>query len=161
MPRRGNKNLQGIGLMLPAMLFFQAMDAMAKWLVKVDISALQVIAVRSRMMLAMILLVLGMRGKLSLLRTQEPTTHALRGLLAFFAPLFYFTALKDLPLADATVIFFSASFILTAASVLFFAERVGWHRWAEVVVRFVGAGIIVCSGLCVILRESLKPEPAQ
>ena len=121
-----------------AMLLFQAMDAMAKWLVKADISAVQVIAVRSWMMLAMILLVLALRGKLSLLRTQKPSTHALRGLLAFFAPFFYFTALKDLPLADATVIFFSATFILTAASALFFGERVGWHRWGAVAVGFVG-----------------------
>jgi len=35
-----NNNLQGIGLMLPAMLLFQTMDAAAKWLVNEDLSAI-------------------------------------------------------------------------------------------------------------------------
>ena len=133
-----NNNLQGIGLMLLAMLLFQSMDALAKWLVNEDIPAIQVIAVRSWIMLSIILLVLGIRGKLSSLRTKRPAIHGLRGLLAFFAPFLYFTALKQLPLADATVIFFSATFILTAASALFFKEQVGVHRWSAVVVGFVG-----------------------
>lgn len=57
---------------------------------------------------------------------------------ARIAPFFYFTALKELPLADATVIFFSATFILTAASALFFKEQVGVHRRSAVVIGFVG-----------------------
>jgi drug/metabolite transporter (DMT)-like permease len=65
----------------------------------------------------------------------------LRGCCGFFAPLAFFTALKSLPLADATVIFFSSTFILTAASAIFLKERVGLHRWTAVLVGFVGVVI--------------------
>lgn len=76
---RKNKNLQGIALMMLAMLLFQSMDAMAKWLVGADLPAIQVIAVRSWIMLS-----LGVRAKMSLLRTRRPLLHAARGLRPFF-----------------------------------------------------------------------------
>jgi drug/metabolite transporter (DMT)-like permease len=46
--------------------------------------------------------------------------------------------LATLPLADASVIFFSAAFMLTAASALILKEQVGRHRWSAVVVGFIG-----------------------
>jgi drug/metabolite transporter (DMT)-like permease len=48
-PRYQNNNLLGIGLMLLATFLFAFMDAIAKWLVSADVSAIQVIAVRSWM----------------------------------------------------------------------------------------------------------------
>jgi drug/metabolite transporter (DMT)-like permease len=62
-------------------------------------------------------------------------------MIGFLAPVSFFTALKTLPLADASVIFFSAAFMLTAASALFLKERVGIHRWGAVVVGFIGVVI--------------------
>ncbi len=136
-----NKNLPGIFLMTLAMLLFQVMDAIAKWLVLDDIPAVQIVAIRSWIMLPMILIILVITGKLSQLRTRRPVLHGFRGLLTFFAPFLYFSALKDMPIADATVIFFSATFILTAASALVFKEQVGIHRWSAVVVGFAGVVI--------------------
>lgn len=136
-----NKNLSGIGLMVLAMLLFQAMDAMAKWLVLDGMSAIQVIAFRSWIMLPVILLILGLSGNLRQLRTTQPGFNAMRGMLAFFAPFLYFSALKTVPIADAAVVFFAATFILTAASALIFKEQVGIHRWSAVVIGFVGVVI--------------------
>jgi drug/metabolite transporter (DMT)-like permease len=65
----------------------------------------------------------------------------LRGIIGFFAPFTFFTSLKALPLADATVVFFSSSFVLTAASALILKEQVGIHRWSAVVIGFVGVVI--------------------
>jgi len=66
------------------------------------------------------MLVLLARGKMRLLKTQHPLAHALRGSMGFIALFCFFLALKYLPLADATVVFFSSTFILTALSELIF-----------------------------------------
>ena len=141
MARYQSNNLLGIGLMMLAMLLFELMDAVAKLLVSADMSAIQIIAVRSWMISVMILLVLGVRGELGELATRQPVKHMLRGMIGFFAPFMFFTSLKTLPLADATVVFFSSSFVLIVASALFLKEKVGPHRWSAVVIGFLGVVI--------------------
>jgi drug/metabolite transporter (DMT)-like permease len=132
--------------MILAMLLFVIMDALAKWLVSSQMSAIQLIAIRSWIILPLILLLLAARGGLKDLATRHPLQHMLRGCGGFFAPLAFFTSLKSLPLADATVIFFSSTFILTAASAIFLKERVGLHRWTAVLIGFVGVVIAMDPG---------------
>jgi len=139
--RYQSNNLLGIALMMLAMLLFEVMDAVVKWLVSSDMSAIQVIAIRSWILLPTILLILAVKGQISDLATRKPVQHLLRGCCGFFAPFAFFSSLKSLPLADATVVFFSSTFILTAASALFLKERVGIHRWSAVVIGFVGVVI--------------------
>jgi len=141
MSRYQNNNLLGIGLMLLAMLLFEVMDAVAKLLVTLEMSAIQVIAMRSWLITLMIPLILLARGELRDLATRKPWHHLLRGMVGCIAPLSFFSALKTLPLADATVVFFSATFILTAASALLLKEHVGIHRWSAVAIGFVGVVI--------------------
>ena len=143
MARYQANNLLGIGLMLLSMLLFVVMDALAKWLVGAEISAIQVVAIRSWIILAMIASILLATGKLGELSTRRPWHHLARGMIGALAPLFFFTALEKLPLADATVVFFTATFMLTAASALMLKERVGVHRWSAVAVGFVGV-VIAC-----------------
>ncbi|MDJ0779934.1 MAG: DMT family transporter [Gammaproteobacteria bacterium] len=139
--RYRNNNLLGIGLMVMATLLFATMDAVAKSLVTADLHAAQVIAVRSWIILPLILLTLALRGELAALKTARPGRHLLRGMVGCIAPLCFFSALKTLPLADATVVFFSSAFMLTAASALILRERVGIHRWSAVVLGFAGVVI--------------------
>ena len=129
--------------MVIAMLLFQGMDAVAKILVQLDISAIQVIAIRSWLMLPAIVIVLMMVGKVSLLKTEKPMLHCFRGGFSFLAPFCYFTALKWIPIADATVIFFAATFMLTIGSAVFFKEQVGIHRWSAVVLGFIGVIVAI------------------
>jgi drug/metabolite transporter (DMT)-like permease len=131
--------------MLLATLLFAVMDALVKWLVSADVSPIQMIAVRGWMIGLFIPLVLAARGELKLLATRQPLSHLARGMIGFRAPLSFFTALKTLRLADASVIFFSAAFILTAASAIFLHERVGIHRWSAVTVGFIGVviGVVI------------------
>ena len=63
--------------------------------------------------------------------------------MGFAAPLCFFLALKKLPLADATVVFYASTFILTGLSALVFKERVGIHRWGAVITGFAGVLIAV------------------
>ena len=144
--RYENNNLLGIGFMLLAMFLFETMDALVKWLVVADHSVILILFIRSWLIVGMILLYLGWRGQLSMLRTRRPVQHAVRGMIGFLAPFCFFLALKTLPLADATVVFFSSTFILTAGSAIFFRERVGPHRWSAVVIGFGGVMIAMNPG---------------
>jgi drug/metabolite transporter (DMT)-like permease len=101
-----------------------------------QISAIQVIAVRSWIILPLILVTLAPRGEIGLLATRKPLQHLLRGCFGFCAPLAFLASLKSLPLADATVVFFSSTFMLTAASALFLKERVGIYRWSAAAIGF-------------------------
>ena len=125
-------NVLGIGLMMLGMLLMACMDTTVKWLVEADVSPIQVLAMRSWIIIPIILIALIARKQLQLLKTARPLAHGLRGGIGLFAPLPFFIALKYLPLADATVVFFSSSFILTAISAILLKERVGIHRWTAV-----------------------------
>jgi drug/metabolite transporter (DMT)-like permease len=132
--------------MVSGMFTLVLMDAVAKWLVEANISPIQVIAIRSWIIISIMLLTLVTRKQLGALKTRRPIAHAVRGSLGIGAPLCFFLALKSLPLADATVVFYASTFILTALSALVFKERVGIHRWAAVVTGFVGVVIAVDPG---------------
>ncbi len=138
MSDKSENNLLGIALMLAAMMLFPLMDAVAKWLVIADVPSIQVIAMRGWMIVSLILMFFLLRGKVGELVPNRPFAHVGRGALGFLAPFCFFTALKHLPLADATVVFFSSTFILTALSALLLKEKVGVHRWTAVVVGFIG-----------------------
>lgn len=143
MTNKGNSNLAGIGFMVSGMFTLVLMDAVAKWLVEANISPVQVLAIRSWIIVSVILLVLFLRKDLAALKTSRPIAHGVRGALGFAAPLCFFLALKKLPLADATVVFYASTFILTALSALVFKERVGIHRWGAVITGFAGVLIAV------------------
>ena len=90
--RYQNNNLLGIGFMLLAMLLFETMDALVKWLVMADQSVTLILFFRSWLIVLMILVFLALRGELGELRTRKPMQHALRGLIGFFAPFCFFLA---------------------------------------------------------------------
>ena len=80
----GNNNLLGIGFMIGGMFMLALMDAVAKWLVEEDISPVQVLAVRSWVIVSIMIMVLFARKKIHLLKTKRPVAHAFRGALGFF-----------------------------------------------------------------------------
>lgn len=63
------------------------------------------------------------------------------GLVA--ATVFFFGALRYIPLADATAILFIAPLLVTAMSAVFLKERVGPRRWAAVLVGLGAVMLIV------------------
>ena len=56
-------------------------------------------------------------------------------------------AFRVMPLADAQAIFSATPLLVTALSVPFLGERVGWRRWLAVACGFVGVLVIVRPGL--------------
>ncbi|RED51581.1 DMT family transporter [Aestuariispira insulae] len=140
-------NLRGILYMNIGIFLLSVMDAVAKWLVEADYPVIQILAVRGWLITIAMLFWAQMRGGIiPTLKTSRWKMHAIRTTIGIAAPFCFFTALKTMPLADATVIFFAAPFIMTALSVPLLKETVGPHRWAAVIVGFIGVVIVMQPG---------------
>ena len=134
--------------------FLVANDAIAKLLTE-RYNPMQIIAIRNilavPMIAAMVLVLTGPSG----LRTRYLRVHALRGVLMLAGAFLYFSALRVLPLAEATALVFSAPIFITALSVPILGERVGPWRWAAVLVGFAGVLVIVQPGSAAFHPASL------
>ncbi len=120
-----------------------SMDAVAKLLVEANYSVIQMLAIRGTILMPLLLAWVIVRGESHMIKTRQVGRHALRILFGIFAPLLFFQSLKELPLADATVIFFISPFVMTALSVPLFKEKVGIHRWSAIFIGFAGVLIVM------------------
>ena len=143
---RQNRAVAGIVFMLLGMLVLTCMDVLAKILVQDDYHPAQILFVRGLFILAMMLAYLPFAGGLARIKTRRPVPVLLRGIIGILAPLSFFWALRTVPLADATVIFFAAPILMTALSPFILGERVGLHRWSAVLVGFAGVAIAMKPG---------------
>jgi drug/metabolite transporter (DMT)-like permease len=138
--------------MLLGVSFLACMDSVVKALLNLNVSVIQIIAIRGWMITGVLLLSLPFRGGLKAIATRRIKLHLLRTGIGFFAPLCFFLSLKYLPIADATAIFFCTTFFMTAGSVIVLGERVGVHRWSAVIFGFIGVLIVSSPG-----TESFHP----
>jgi drug/metabolite transporter (DMT)-like permease len=76
------------------------------------------------------------------LRTRRPLGHLSRSAVGLAGMVCGFSAVQHLPLSEATALQFASPLFMTALSALLLNERVGWHRWAAVIVGFVGVMIM-------------------
>ena len=106
--------LSGIMYMLLAMFALATMDALAKHLVQDRFDPIQILAMRGWIILLLMLVFYASRSKLRKLKPVKPMHQLARGVFGFLAPYCFFKSLQVLPLADATVIFFSSTFMITA-----------------------------------------------
>ena len=75
--------------------------------------------------------------------TADIWKHAVRGIFIAGATICIFTAIQYMPIADAISIFFVEPLILTLLGGLILGEKVGWRRYLECAVGFVGALIVI------------------
>lgn len=131
--------------MLAAVATFSVMDVCMKRLAE-TYSAMQVTFIRGLASLPFILIVTAGRGRWRDLIPNRWALHLLRGVLQVAMLYCFIYSVSRLSLANTYAIFMSAPLLITALSVPFFGERVGWHRWLA-----VSAGMI---GVLVVLRPS-------
>ena len=79
----------------------------------------------------------------SVLRTSRPVGHLIRSSIGLTGMVCGFSAYQHLALTEATAFNFAAPLFMTALSAVILHEPVGRHRWAAVVVGFVGVLIMV------------------
>ncbi|MCR9109365.1 DMT family transporter [Marivita sp. XM-24bin2] len=82
--------------------------------------------------------ILHFEGGLSLLKTDRPVLHILRGLTLVAANMTFFASLAVLPLGLTTALFFVGPLFITLFSFLFLGENVGPLRLGAIVVGFMG-----------------------
>ena len=107
---------------------------------------LQMLALRSGCALLILLVITATRGGLPPLPRAAIPAHLVRLVAMLGAIFLFFTALEELPLADATAIAFGAPFVMLALSGPLLGERVPRAAWVAVGVGFVGVIIIVKPG---------------
>jgi drug/metabolite transporter (DMT)-like permease len=161
--------------MLLAMAVFVLIDATAKYLA-LGMPVMQIVWARSFFALLFTLLLVRGRGaaadpaaRLSwwprgfarglarLMATRRPGLQLMRSGFQFASTIFFFTALKYIPLADAIAIAFAAPLLITALSVPILGEQVGIRRWLAVVVGFLGVLVVIRPGIGVMEWAMLLP----
>ncbi|MGO4005121.1 MULTISPECIES: DMT family transporter [Pseudomonas] len=139
---RVDRSLQGIGLCTLGYAFLALQDAAIKWLVA-DYSVVSILFWRSLVVVVACLLV----GRSQLVRRawRSPSRRLLvvRGLLSIVAWLLYYTAARDLTLAEMTTLYFSAPIMVTVLAALILKERASGWQWFSLIIGFVGV-IIAC-----------------
>ena len=151
-----DRPLVAIGLFSLAMMIFSSTDGAAKFLSS-DLAPQQIIFIRYGIVLILILLFAIYTGNHNLLKTEQPKLQILRGLcLAICSILFYF-ALKQLPIELCAAISFVSPLFVTALSIPFLGERVGYRRWIAVVVGLLSVLIILRPGSVTFQLAMLLP----
>jgi drug/metabolite transporter (DMT)-like permease len=131
-----------------------ALDLCAKWLLA-DYSLEQFVFLRSAFGVFFFLSATRWYGGLSSLRTRRWQWHLLRTVLATGAMFGFFYGLSHMPLVNALTIAFTAPLIVTALSVPFLGEHVGWRRWAAVIAGFIGVVVVLRPGEGMLTPASL------
>jgi len=82
----------------------------------------------------------------AVVKTKRLDLQLTRVVLALVAMLCGFTAVINLPLAEATALGFAKSFFVTIFAVLVLKETVGVYRWSAVVLGFIGVMVMLRPG---------------
>jgi len=121
------------------------LDLCAKALIA-DYGLAQFVFLRSIFGLLLFLAMMRRFGGFDSLKTKVWPWHLLRTLLASGAMFGFFFGLARMPLINALTLGFTAPLMVTALSVPFLGEHVGWRRWTAVVFGFIGVLIILRPG---------------
>jgi drug/metabolite transporter (DMT)-like permease len=135
--------VKGIIALVAATLFFAAQDAITKHLTQ-SISVAQIVSVRF-FFFSLFALIFAARkiGIKTAFHSSRPKSQVLRGLLISSEIALFAYALHFLGLAEMHAIFACFPLIITALSVPFLGESVGWRRWLAVGLGFIGTLIII------------------
>ncbi len=141
-----------MALSVAAYFLFSLHDATNKWLVA-SLPVWEVMFVRSTVILLVCLAIGRQHLVVTAIATPLKRPMALRGLLTLSAWLCFYSAARDMPLAQLLTLYFAAPLVVTALSAPLLGERVTPVRWASVAIGFLGVlvasdpfGVLVAGG---------------
>jgi drug/metabolite transporter (DMT)-like permease len=126
-----------------AFLMFTIMNVFAKYLSSGH-SVIEIAFYRNLVACVPFLLAAFMFGRREILVIQsKPRIVAVRAILGTVTLITTFAAYSLMPMAETTVLMFTASLFIPVLGVVFLKERVGPYRWSAVLAGFVGVAIMV------------------
>jgi drug/metabolite transporter (DMT)-like permease len=126
-----------------AFLMFTIMNVFAKYLSSGH-SVIEIAFYRNLVACVPFLLAAFMFGRREILVIQsKPRIVAVRAILGTVTLITTFAAYSLMPMAETTVLMFTASLFIPVLGVVFLNERVGPYRWSAVLAGFVGVAIMV------------------
>jgi drug/metabolite transporter (DMT)-like permease len=141
-----DKPLRGIVLVLISTIFLSSSDTMAKYLA-FRLSAVEIGWLRYlTFMLIMCPAVLLATSPRRALHSVRPDLQILRGMTLVGSSLLFISALRFLPIAEATTTSFVSPIFVTVLSIVFLRESVGVRRWVATLTGLIGVIIVVRPG---------------
>lgn len=132
----------GIALRVSAMACMACLSALVKWTGGRGVPVFEIVLFRNLFAFVPLLLYVWRTSGFGVLKTQRPLGHLTRSVVGLTGMVCGFSAVQYLPLTEATALQFASPLFMTALSALMLAEPVGRHRWAAVIVGFVGVLIM-------------------
>ena len=149
-----NVLLAGILLMLAGDFMFALNDAMGKWLVA-SFSVGQVVLIRSIGAFIVLGPMIANQGTGKLFQMERPILQLLRVLATTVDTALFYAAVVYLPLADVMSFYMAGPIYVAALSHFLLGEKVGWRRWAAILVGFCGVLIILKPSSAAFSQSSL------
>ena len=146
--------MKAILLNLSAWIMLPIMDGFAKYLSS-TIPVLQITWSRYFFTVIIVLPVMLIFFRKNFKWTEKPKLQLIRGLLLFSANILFFYSISVISLAKALTLAFIAPLIVTAFSPIFLGEKVGYRRWAAVIIGFIGSLVVIRPGFVEINLASL------
>jgi len=146
----------GILLILAAGLLLASQDALSKSLTAVY-PLLLVVWLRYLSQSVLMLALFAPRMGLNLLRTQRPWLQLVRGLSLVAITLLFYSALRFIPLGEATAVIFLAPLVVIVLSATWLKEHISRGLWLSVGVGLLGVLLIVRPGGALFTPAILLP----
>jgi len=137
-----------------AVAMFALLDTMSKWLTQ-HYPVTTVLWTRYFFHTLLVVVALAPRHGTALFRTGRPGVQVVRGMLLVSTSILFVTAIKYMPIAEATAIQFVSPLLVTLMAVLFLGEKVELSRWLAILAGFSGVLIIIRPGSGVFTWASL------
>ena len=146
--------MKAITLNLSAWVMLPIMDGFAKYLSS-TLPVLQITWSRYFFTVVIVLPIMFFFFKKNLKWTEKPKLQLIRGLLLFCANILFFYSISVISLAKALTLAFIAPLIVTILSPILLNEKVGFRRWAAVIIGFIGSLIVLRPGFVEINLASV------
>lgn len=131
--------------LIGAHIGFTLVDAAGKYLAA-SMGVPLITLVRHAVQVIIMVMILGPTIGWVMVRTKHPALQLARGLALAGFTLFFFTALRSLPQAEATAINFMTPFGVMLLAGPLLAETVTWRRWLGAALGFLGMLIVIRPG---------------
>ena len=148
--------LRGALMIMTAVAMFVVQDSISKYLSRFyPVPA--IVWARYVFHMLLVLVALGPRMGLGLVRTRRLRVQLVRGLLLALSTLLFIFAVKQMPLAESSSISFLAPVLVTLMAAFILKEKVDLARWLAVAGGFVGVLIVIRPGSGLFTWASLLP----